>query len=257
MERLGIVIPYRNRSDHLFQIVPHLARYFSRHQIDSEIPVQIAVIEQPTGLPFNRGLLCNIGFKVLCDAVDYVCFHDVDYLPMWADYRWPELPTMIIWYGFESRPINPARPQARIVHKLEESFSAVVLFQNAQFQRVNGFSTCYWGWGYEDSDLRMRMKQVGYTSHHRRGTFTALDHVNEGFFDVQKPTAAHTRNQALLSSRWTAEQPNYDWLNEGLCRTEFGIGKRWPIRLPPDTRSDIQAEHILINLPDNIKLDGK
>ena len=70
MERLGIVIPYRNRSDHLFQIVPHLARYFSRHQIDSEIPVQIAVIEQPTGLPSNRGLLCNIGFKVLCDAVD-------------------------------------------------------------------------------------------------------------------------------------------------------------------------------------------
>jgi hypothetical protein len=257
MERLGIVIPYRNRSDHLFQIVPHLARYFSRHQVENEIPVQIAVIEQPAGLPFNRGLLCNIGFKILCDAVDYVCFHDVDYLPMWADYRSPELPTMIIWYGFESRPINPTRPKARIVHNLEGSFSAVVLFQNVQFQRVNGFSTSYWGWGFEDTDMQMRMKQVGYTFQHRKGTFTALDHINEGFFDLQKPTPANTRNHELLNSRWTAERPKYDWEKEGLATTEFGIGKRSPIRLPPDIRSDIQAEQILISLPDNIKPDAQ
>jgi hypothetical protein len=30
-----------------------------------------------------------------------------------------------------------------------------------------------------------------------------------------------------------------------------------PIRLLPETRSDLQAEHICISLPDNIKPDAK
>src|SRR5262245_64376362 len=88
----------------------------------------------------------------------------------------------------------------------------------------------------------MRMKQVGYVSQHRKGTFTALDHVNDGFFDLQKPTPANTQNHALLNSRWTAERPQYDWEKEGLSTTGFDIGKRSPIRLPPDARPDIQAE---------------
>jgi hypothetical protein len=44
---------------------------------------------------------------------------------------------------------------------------------------------------------------------------------------------------------------------KGLRTTRFAIRKRLPIRLLPDTRSDIQAEHILISLPDNIKQDAK
>lgn len=247
MQRLGIVIPYRNRSDHLVQIVPHLGKYFTRHANDRNIPVRILVVEQPAGEPFNRGLMCNIGFQVLADEVDYVCFHDVDYLPIWADFTYPDQPTMLIWYGFESRPIDPARPMERVIHNLEASFSAAVLFRNEHFRRINGYPTAHWGWGYEDTDVQHRLGLAGYKTEHRKGTFAALDHRNEGYFAVKQPTPAHTRNLALLNSRWsTGGEPKYDWRQEGVSQTRFAITGRWRLTLPPETRSDISAERIVV-----------
>src|SRR5262249_11991833 len=112
--RLGVVVPYRDRAEHLTQLLPHMAAYFTRDKIDKDIPVTLAIVEQPFGLPFNRGLIKNIGFKLLRDSIDYVCFHDVDFLPIWADFRWPDLPTMLIWYGYESQLIDPSQPSKRI-----------------------------------------------------------------------------------------------------------------------------------------------
>jgi hypothetical protein len=55
----------------------------------------------------------NVGFMLLRERIDYVCFHDVDYLPIWADYSLVDTPTMIVWYGFESRPLDPQQPEKR------------------------------------------------------------------------------------------------------------------------------------------------
>jgi hypothetical protein len=250
MQQLGVIIPYRNRSDHLLQIIPHLAKYFSRSSPDRTIPVRFLVVEQPPGEPFNRGLMCNVGFRLLHESVDYVCFHDVDYLPMWADYSYPEQPTMIIWYGFEARPIDPARPLLKIVHKLEASFSAVVLFRNEQFERVNGFPTVYWGWGYEDTEMQFRLAATGLKVERRKGTFTPLDHRNEGYAGHNAPTAANTRNLAVLNSRFSAEgQPRCAWQMDGLSSTRFTISSRRAMKLPSETRADLQAEQVLIELP--------
>ena len=126
MKRLGIIVPYRDRKEHLAQLVPHLAAYFTRDKVDSAVPVKLVIVEQAPGLPFNRGLINNIGYALLRGEVDYVCFHDVDFLPIWADYSYPELPTMIIWFGMESRPFDPARPDKRIWYRLERCLAAVV-----------------------------------------------------------------------------------------------------------------------------------
>ena len=249
--RLGIVIPYRDRVEHLFQTVPHLATYFTRDKLDVDLSVRIIVVEQPVGGPFNRGLMCNIGYKLVRDAIDYVCFHDVDYLPIWADYRCPDLPTMIIWHGFESRPLDPAQPQARLLNKVERCFSAVVLIRKEQFEHVNGYPVQYWGWGPEDGELRLRLELTGYGVRHRKGTFMALDHINAGY-DVQgRPTPAHCANQALFNSRWEGGQPKYDWRADGLNSTRFEIVGRWPLGLPPETRNDIRAERVLVTLLHN------
>src|SRR5215813_453713 len=125
--RLGIVIPYRDRPRHLAQAIPHLATYFTNDKLDNVLTVTILVVEQSPDAPFNAGLIKNVGFKLLCDSVDYVCFHDIDYLPIWADYRIPEQPTMLIWYGFEQRPIDPNDPSKGVSrHYPPEFFSAVV-----------------------------------------------------------------------------------------------------------------------------------
>ena len=131
--RLGIIVPYRDRAEHLSQLVPHMAAYFTRDKIDQDIPITLAIVEQPFGRPFNRGLIKNIGFKVLRDSVDYVCFHDVDYLPIWADSSPVDRPTPIVWYGAEERLIAPRR--TNMVANLGLFFSGALLVRPSLQQR--------------------------------------------------------------------------------------------------------------------------
>jgi hypothetical protein len=45
-KRLAIVVPYRDRAEHLAKFVPHIATYFQRDKLDRQIPVTINIIEQ-------------------------------------------------------------------------------------------------------------------------------------------------------------------------------------------------------------------
>src|SRR5690348_11136387 len=80
-----IVVPYRDRNLHLIEFVRHMTKRFKE--------AQIVVIEQVPGKPFNRGKLLNIGFIEFVG--EYYAFHDVDMLPIRADYSYPESPTHI------------------------------------------------------------------------------------------------------------------------------------------------------------------
>jgi hypothetical protein len=57
-------------------------------------------------------------------------------VPVHADYRWPERPTMIIRHGL---PLPP-----RVIDVL---LSSVVLMQNEHFAAANGFSNTILGMG--------------------------------------------------------------------------------------------------------------
>jgi hypothetical protein len=189
--RLGIIIPYRDRAEHLAAFIPHLCRFFGSDARNSNIPVRMVISEQSSGLPFNRGFVNNAGFELLAQDVDYVCFHDVDLLPESADYRSSGRPAMIISDGLNFRP-----------EFIRQLFSAVVLMDKAQFATANGFSNDYWGWGFEDVDLRERLLRIGCSIEHREGRFTRLPHVDAGSFPDGKPTPAHLRNQARYVGLW-------------------------------------------------------
>jgi N-terminal region of glycosyl transferase group 7 len=94
-------------------LIPHSRKFFSTDRFNSEIPCRILIVEQALGLPFNRGAILNIGFSLLAPQLDYVCFHDVDLLPISADYRLSNAPAMIISHGlgfsldFVSRSLAP------------------------------------------------------------------------------------------------------------------------------------------------------
>jgi N-terminal region of glycosyl transferase group 7 len=98
--RLHIVVPYRDRETHLRAFLPHMRSYFSWDESGWDIPYWVTIVEQEEGLPFNRGAIKNIGFLLAQDS-DYTCFHDIDYLPVSADYSWAESPTGIVWFGAE------------------------------------------------------------------------------------------------------------------------------------------------------------
>ena len=58
MHKLGVIVPYRDREEHLKVFVPHLCEYLT----NSGIGFEIIVVEQGDSKPFNRGSLLNLGF---------------------------------------------------------------------------------------------------------------------------------------------------------------------------------------------------
>ena len=143
--KLGIIVPYRNRYAQLYEFKQSIKDYFRKLDID----YSIIVVEQDDAKLFNRGKLLNIGFleakKLKCD---YICFHDVDMLPSKVDYSYSNVPihmaTTLISSDNTHRPI------------FDQYFGGVTLFPIELFEKINGYSNNYWGWGFEDDDLLWR-----------------------------------------------------------------------------------------------------
>ena len=204
---LSVLVPYRNRADHLARFLPHMSAYLSHFRQGGIIDdFSIHVIEQIGEAPFNRGKLLNCGFQIARKRADFVCLHDVDYLPVLADYSAVDRPTRLIWHGLTLRENH------------EKFFGAVVQFPTEQFSATNGYSNDYWGWGFEDIDLRFRCQLAGLPIGHRDGTFQPLPHAHNGQ-QAGVATAAAVQNrqrcvEKIRTLRQTASQ-------DGLSSLQF------------------------------------
>ena len=141
--KLGIIVPYRKRPGHLRKFRDAISTYLK----DTEY--ELIVVEQNDDLPFNRGKLLNIGFQqAIRKGCDYVVFHDVDMLPVDVDYSYSDVPIHLA-NGFT----NSDR------EIFDTYFGGVTMFPIDLFKKVNGYSNEYWGWGFEDDDLLMRLTE--------------------------------------------------------------------------------------------------
>ena len=235
MKQLSIIVPYRGRPEHLQHFVPHVRAYFARDKLDRDIPYRVLIIEQEDGLPFNRGALKNIGFTLAAGDCDYTCFHDIDYLPVWTDYTWAEVPTSIVWYGAEQRAVAPGRSLLVNIHNLDSFFGGAVLIPNDLFRKVNGYANDYWGWGFEDEDLKARFAAAAISLGRRKGTYLALDHDSEGLALNGAPTPIAIVNQQLFQARWA---PGVAAIEDGISTLAFEVVER---RRLPDPAPERQA----------------
>lgn len=147
---MTIVVPYRNRPDHLAQFIPHMRAYLP--------DAKIVVVEQVEGKDFNRAKLLNIGVIEWPD--DSYAFHDVDKLPVKANYSFPEKPRQIA--------PNPFQTQSY--------FGGVTLFSHKDFERVQGYSNHFWGWGGEDNELMFQVMRCKLKAEWDIGHFIDLPH---------------------------------------------------------------------------------
>ena len=193
--RLAVIIPYRDREQHLVKMLPHTVSFFRRN---TKIEPLFCIAEQVDNCPFNKGAILNHAYAAVSGMVDYVCFNDVDYMPMWADYSEPSLPSRIVWHGMDTRPIGHGTDG--VINAQRYGLAAVALMKKWHFEACNGYSNTYWGWGYEDTDLAKRLESVGLPLGYRDGTFIALDHDSNGY-NANGETEASIANAKRFADR--------------------------------------------------------
>lgn len=196
-DRLCVVIPYRNREKHLELFIAAFPMLCGRENF------KINVIEQWDSHPFIRGAMFNIGFLENPDFDTY-CFHDVDMLPVIADYSEPETPAHLAMYATQFPGNNPG----------DKYYGGVNLFKKEHFKQINGFSNSYPVWGSEDDDLRHRVLKAGFPLNKRHGFFKSLPHPHIG------PTHEfHQKNLDKLNSL-------YDFSTDGLSSIKYTVESR-------------------------------
>lgn len=150
MFKLGIIVPYRDRFDHLEQFKKSIIEYLDSNLYENYV---IIIVEQDNAKLFNRGMLLNIGFiEAKKQNCDYVVFHDVDMLPEYVNYSYSNKPIHL-----STNFILEDNEKERTL--FDQYFGGVTLFPTNLFESINGYSNKYWGWGYEDNDLLLRCEE--------------------------------------------------------------------------------------------------
>ncbi|CAH3182122.1 unnamed protein product [Porites lobata] len=170
-KQVAIVVPFRNRHEHLYIFLRHMHQFLKWQLLD----YRIFVIEQADNERFNRGMLMNVGFSEAMKAGHFSCviFHDVDLLP--EDARND--------YGCPSSPRHMSTAVSSMEYKLiyKTLFGGVEGFWSEHFRTVNGFPNRFWGWGGEDDDLFVRIteKQLSLTRPAQMiGRYAMLSHLH-------------------------------------------------------------------------------
>jgi len=200
-KKLSVVIPYRNREKHLEKFLENIEKFMSN------IVFNITVVEQFDDKLFNRGKLLNIGFDYKKNTSDYFCFHDVDMIPVKADYSYPDKP-----YHMVTNAINQFEGGTYYGY-----YGGVNLFNKEDFIKINGYSNDYWGWGGEDDDLLKRVRLIGYDLYRREGILNCLN--DENHVTTYNNHDNYNNNVRKLGSNYNSNSDGLNTLNYELVET--------------------------------------
>lgn len=150
---LCIVVPYRDRAEHLELFIPSMRAYLPDDQI--------VVVEQADEKAFNRGKLLNIGY-LESKATHYV-FHDVDMIPIKVGYIEREGVTQLAFSDVQ----------------MIDYLGGVTMFEGRTFREVGGYHNDYFHRA-EDNEMRFKLKKFGIRVLSRFGIFKQLPHTRTG-----------------------------------------------------------------------------
>lgn len=150
---LSIVVPYRDRADHLAQFIPHMNKYLPH--------AKIVIVEQADDKEFNRGKLINVGF--LEHPADFVCAHDVDMLPVNVNYYEGE--------GVQQKASSEIQQYGYL--------GGVTIFDKDTFWLMCGYHNDYFHRA-EDNELAFHLQRLRIPIFNRFGSFHQLPHPRTG-----------------------------------------------------------------------------
>lgn len=183
--RLAVVVPFRNRFEELLQFAPFIHAFLNRQHIRHEI----WVINQEDSHRFNRAALINVGFLLSRNECDYMVMHDIDLLP---------LNDRLLYSYNEAGPVHITAPNLHPLYHYDAYIGGILIMTRRQFEKVNGLSNQFWGWGREDDELYMRLKDAGlkvqYPQNITTGTTNTFKHIHD--------KAARPRDQKKYFNQW-------------------------------------------------------
>jgi len=154
---LVIIVPYRNREEHLKLFIPHMNKYLP--------DAKIIVVEQADARPFNRGKLLNVGFlqSPTHTTPPTFCFHDIDLLPVQVNYY--------EGIGVQQKILSDIQ--------LKDFLGGVTIFDYSSFITVGGYHNDYFHRA-EDNEMMFCLKRLRIPVLLRPGLFQELPHSRTG-----------------------------------------------------------------------------
>ncbi|KAK3921110.1 Beta-1,4-galactosyltransferase 7 [Frankliniella fusca] len=147
--KLAVLVPYRDRFEELLRFIPYMNKFLSHQNIN----FKIFILNQIDNYRFNRASLINVGFLKSQAECDYIAMHDVDLLPINQElsYQYPK----------KRGPFHIASPELHPRYHYTTFVGGILLIRREDFLLVDGMSNKYWGWGLEDDEFYVRLKEAG------------------------------------------------------------------------------------------------
>ena len=201
----SIIIPFRDREEHLQILLPQLHTDFTGTNYE------IIVAEQTDNFRFKKSSLFNLAIP-RTDG-DILVFHDVDYVNsrhIKNSYFHTEptdkvafLPVRTVVFVDEHLIVKHKNDIPSGYRHFKDGvdndfFGGVIMMTRNMFDSIGGFNPYYNGWGLEDADARERILLNGFEYVRGVGDFMALSHTdsNPGLSD-----AGFMTNQILFNNR--------------------------------------------------------
>ncbi|XP_049872882.1 beta-1,4-N-acetylgalactosaminyltransferase bre-4-like [Pectinophora gossypiella] len=147
---VAILVPYRNRKEHLNIFLPNIHNFLKMQNIH----YKVYLIEQQDEHPWNKGILFNVGAKqAIADGFPCLILHDVDLLPL--DH------SNLYACTIQPRHMSSCIDEFRFVLLYDIIFGGVVSIRSDQYKTVNGFSNKFDYWGGEDDEFLERIFENG------------------------------------------------------------------------------------------------
>ncbi|XP_034949086.1 beta-1,4-galactosyltransferase 7 [Chelonus insularis] len=168
--KLAILVPFRDRFEELLTFAPHMKKFLDKQNIN----YHIFILHQTDKFRFNRASLINVGFIYVNKNFDYVAMHDVDLLPINDNlsYEYPD-----------TGPFHISSPDLHPRYHYPTFIGGILLIKRDHFIIVNGMSNKYWGWGLEDDEFYVRLKEANLKVYRPKNISTGIHNTFKHIHD--------------------------------------------------------------------------
>lgn len=243
--KIAVIIPYRNREQHLAQFIRHFNNLDGSHLNGSTMDVYI--IEQNNEDKFNRGLLINIGYLIASRNYNYdrYILHDVDLFPNQTIYE--------LYFSYPKKQVHYIIPKHEHKYNFNSYLGGVVGLSSQCFEKINGFPNNFFGWGGEDDAMYNRLAINNITIHRPTiGEYELVEHEGPKKEDINVAKQKYILNDLK------------DWKNNGVTQLRnalfINIEKDENVlkSFPEPTNADINYSFYKINyLGENTTADNR